>query len=219
MRNAFDGVTLPVCEVVHRVNTPLVARAVVMGVFDAVHDGVAQVHVGGTHVAFGTQYPSAIGEFPVFHAFKQVQVFSNAALAVGTFGARCRRIAFLRFDFFLGRIVHVGQALFDQFHGKIVELRKIIRSKTLIVPFGTQPTHIGPDAVHVFHFFGYGIGVVKTQIELALVTLGNAIIDGDGLGVANMQIAIGLWRETGVNPASVFAIGNVFFNDLLNKIE
>ena len=219
MRDAFDWITLAVGKIVHRINTPLIAGAVVAGVFDAVHDGVTHVHVGRTQVTHGTQYAGTIREFPVFHAFKQIQVLFNGSTAVGT----CLRwhggIAFQRLDFFLGGIVNVGQAFFDQINGIRVQLREVIRSIKLIVPLGTQPAYVGTNAVDILYIFGDRVRIVKTQVEFALKTLGNAIIHSDGLGVADMEIAIGLWWETGVNPTSMFAIGNVFFDDLLDKIQ
>src|SRR5690606_21242092 len=46
VRNIFDRVTLSVSKIVHRINTPLVACTMMMCMFDAIHQRVAQVHVG-----------------------------------------------------------------------------------------------------------------------------------------------------------------------------
>ena len=53
--DALDGIRLAVGVVVHGVDAPLVAGAVMRGVEDAVHDRVAHVEVGRGHVDFGAQ--------------------------------------------------------------------------------------------------------------------------------------------------------------------
>ena len=50
--DAFDGVALAVRPVVHRVDAPLVAGAVMVGVEDAVHDRVAQIEVAARSYQF-----------------------------------------------------------------------------------------------------------------------------------------------------------------------
>ena len=55
MRNAFDGIRLPVRIVVHRIDAPLVAGAVMFGMQNAVHHRVAHVEVGRRHVDPGPQ--------------------------------------------------------------------------------------------------------------------------------------------------------------------
>ena len=70
MCDAFDRVRLAMGPIVHRVNAPLVAGAVVLGVHDAVHNGIAHVEIGGVHVDLGAQGAGAIGKFPCTHAPK-----------------------------------------------------------------------------------------------------------------------------------------------------
>ena len=83
--DAFDRIALPVREVVHRVDAPLVAGAVMLGVEDAVHDGVAHVEVGRRHVDFGAQGARAIRKFAGLHACEQVEILFDAAIAVRAF--------------------------------------------------------------------------------------------------------------------------------------
>ena len=54
--DVLDGVRLAVGVVVHGVDAPLVAGAVVRGVKDAVHDRVAHVEVGRGHVDLGAEH-------------------------------------------------------------------------------------------------------------------------------------------------------------------
>ena len=53
------------------------------------------------------------------------------------------------------------------------------------------------DAVDVLLAFAGGVGVIQTQVELAAVLVGNGPVDVDGLGTADVQIAVGLGREAG----------------------
>ena len=88
MGDALDGVGLAVRVVVHGVDAPLVAGAVMGDVENAVHDGVAHVEVGRGHVDFGAKDAGAIGEFAGLHAGEEVEVFFDGAVTVG--GVFCR---------------------------------------------------------------------------------------------------------------------------------
>ena len=75
--DALDGVGLAVGVVVHRVDAPLVAGAVMVGVEDAVHHRVAQVEVGRGHVDLGAQRAGAVGELAGPHASKRSRFSST----------------------------------------------------------------------------------------------------------------------------------------------
>ena len=47
-----DSIALTMCKIIHRVYTPFVASAVVICMFDAVHDRVTHVHIGMSHINF-----------------------------------------------------------------------------------------------------------------------------------------------------------------------
>ena len=108
VRNVLDGVRLPVGEIVHRVNAPRIARAVVMGVPDPVDDRVAQLHVWRRHIDLSPQDFGPVGVFARPHPLEQVEVFVDAPVAEFTHAARLGGRAFLSGNFFRGRIVYVG---------------------------------------------------------------------------------------------------------------
>ena len=54
--------------VVHRVDAPFIARAVVVGMTDAVEDRIAQVHIRGGQVDFGPEGHGVVREFAIFHS-------------------------------------------------------------------------------------------------------------------------------------------------------
>jgi hypothetical protein len=72
--DALDRVALAVGPVVHRVDAPLVAGAVVRRVQDAVHHRVAHVHVGRGHVDLRPQHARAVGNSPARMRREQVEV-------------------------------------------------------------------------------------------------------------------------------------------------
>ena len=64
-------------------------------------------------------------------------------------------------------------------------------------PVKTEPMDIPLNGVDVFLLFLDRVGVVKSQVALARELLGDTEIQADGLGVTDMQIAIGLGAGTG----------------------
>ncbi len=60
--DALQRIRLPVGVVVHGIDAPLVAGALVRGMQDAVHHRVAHIQVGRGHVDLGAKHARAIGE-------------------------------------------------------------------------------------------------------------------------------------------------------------
>ena len=86
--DAFDRVGLAMCPIVHRVDAPRIAGALVGCMANAVHHGVPQIDVGRTHVDLGSQDPCAVGKFAGLHSLEQIQVFGNGPIAIGAVTAR-----------------------------------------------------------------------------------------------------------------------------------
>ena len=196
MRDALDRVGLPVGKVVHRVDAPLVAGAVVVGVEDAVHHRVAQVDVGRGHVDLGAQRARALGELARAHALEQVQVLLHRAVAVGAVLARLGQRAAVLAHLLRAQVVDIGLALLDQLArptGRAA--RSSPRRRTRGPPVVAQPVDILLDRVDVLGIFLDRVGVVKAQVALAAKVLGHAEIDADRLGMADVQVAVGLGRK------------------------
>ena len=70
----LDRVALTVCIVVHRVDAPLAARTMVIGVDNTIHNRVAEQHIGVCHIDLGTQHAAAVLELACTHTLKQIQV-------------------------------------------------------------------------------------------------------------------------------------------------
>ena len=70
MGNAFYAVRNAVGKIVHRIDAPLIAGALMRCFFDAINNGVAQVHIGRSHINKGAKSASTFVKFAVFHAFE-----------------------------------------------------------------------------------------------------------------------------------------------------
>ena len=67
----------------------------------------------------------------------------------------------------------------------------------MLAPVEAEPAHVALDGVDIFLLFLGRIGVVETQMAAAAEFLGNAEIQADRLGVADVQIAVRLGRKAG----------------------
>ena len=83
MGNPLDGIGQAMGKIIHGIDAPRVARAVMGNVPDAVQGRIAHDHIGGGHVDFGPQHMFPVFKFAGAHALKQVQVFSHRTVPKG----------------------------------------------------------------------------------------------------------------------------------------
>ena len=195
--DVFDGIALAVGEIVHGVDAPLVSRAVMAGVLDAIEDGIPEEHVGMGHVYLGAQHLGSVRILPVPHFAEETEVLFDAAVSPGTLGAGGFHRAAALADFLLGLVVHIGEAFVDELFGPFIQLVEIVGGIEFLVPLETEPLDVFLYGVHIFRVLLGGIRVVIAEVGLASVFLGESEIEADALGVAKMQVAVGLRRETG----------------------
>ena len=99
-----------------------------------------------------------------------------------------------------GQLADVGQALLDEVHGQLVGLLKVVGAvEEAVAPVEAQPVDVLLDGVHVLRVLLGGVGVVHAQVADAAEFLGGAEVDGQGLAVADVEIAVGLRGEPGVD--------------------
>ena len=67
----------------------------------------------------------------------------------------------------------------------------------MLAPIEAEPAHVALDGVDIFLLFLGRVGVVEAQVAAAAEFLGDAEIEADRLGVADMQIAVRLRRKAG----------------------
>ena len=147
MRDPFDVIAERMRPVVHRVNAPVVAGAMMRCVPDPVKHRVAQPDVRGVDVDLCSQRPSAIGKLARFHSRKQIEIFINRAVAKAaglSETAICVR--------FLGsHVINVRLAFANEFHCILVKPIEIIRrierraAELFVCPAVDQPMHVSHD--------------------------------------------------------------------------
>ena len=120
VRDAFNGIRLPVREIVHGVDAPFRAGARMLRVEDSVHHGVAEIQIGRCHVNFRAEHFCAVGEFARAHTLEEVEVFFHGAVSVGTFFSGFRERASVFADFFRAQVVYIGFARFDELHCPLI---------------------------------------------------------------------------------------------------
>ena len=81
----------------------------------------------------------------------------------------------------------------------------------------TEPFDVFLDGVDVFVVFFFGIGIIKTQIAQAVINISQTKIQADGFGVADVQIAVRLGRETGLDGC-MFTAFEVFIDNGADKV-
>ncbi|MNH08227.1 hypothetical protein D3C79_676360 [compost metagenome] len=219
MGDALDGVRLTVGEVVVGVDAPGVTGLVVVSMTDAVEDRVAQVHVRRRHVDLGPQYALAVLELAGLHAREQVEVVFDAALAERAVLARLLQVAAVFLGLIRGQVADIGLATLDQFNGPVVQLAEIVRGIAHVAgPVEAQPLDVALDRVDVFLVFLGRVGVVESQVTDAAEFLGQAEVHADRLGVADVQVTVGLRRETG-DDAAVLARVQVGLDDRPQEVR
>ena len=219
MGDALDGVLNGVGEVVHRVDAPLIALTVMLGVLDTVDGRVPHVHVGAGEVDLSTEGLFALLELARTHPAEQVEVLFRGAVAPrrGTAGLASVAAAVLT-HLVAGQVIDVGLSLEDELLGVLVALVEVVAAvEDAAVGVGTQPVQVLDDAVDVLLTLASGVGVVEAEVELAAVLVGDGPVDIDGLGAADVQVAVRLRREAGMDLADL-AFGEVGVNDLGQKV-
>ncbi len=206
-------------EIVHRVDHPLVTGLVMRLLAYPVEHRIAHVQVRALHVDAGAQHRRALVELVVAHVGEQRQVLFHRTVPVRAVAARGGEVA-AHFRDPLRRLgVHIGQTLADQGHRQVVELVEIVAGEAHRAgPLEAEPFHVLLDGVDVLVFFLLRVGVVKAQMAGAAIGFGDAEIQANRLGVANMQVAVRLRREPRHHPAIVFSFGQVTIDDLSDKV-
>ena len=216
--HALDGVGLPVGEVVHGVDAPGAAGARVLGVQDAVEHGVTQVDVRRRHVDLRAQHAGAVGELAGAHAREQVEALAGRPVAPRARPARLGQRAAVLADLVGREIVDVGPAVADEAHRPLVELLEVVRGVVQVVaPVEAQPAHVALDGVDVLLLLLHRVGVVEAEVAVAAELLRDAEVQADGLGMADVQVAVGLGREAG-DDAVVAPFAQVGGDDVADEV-
>src|SRR5690606_27949802 len=108
-------------------------------------------------------------------------------------------------------------ALADQLLGGQVEHAEVVRGVAQAGPLEAQPAHVVLDRLHELRVFLFRIGVVEAQVTQPAELLGDAEVQADRLGVADVQVAVGLGRKAGPDRGMLPA-GQVVADDLADEV-
>ncbi len=187
---------------------------------DAIQHRVAHVQIRRSHIDLGPQHPRAVGELAVAHPLKQLQILPRRAVAIRAVRARLGRRAAMPGDLVQRQLADKRLAGLDQLDREAVELFKIIGGEVnIFAPVEAEPLHVLLDRIDVLDVLLGRVRVVKAQMaNAALVLDRDAEVQADRLGMANVQVAVRLRRET-CHRRGMFAAGQVGSDDLADEIE
>src|SRR3546814_12710702 len=94
---------------------------------------------------------------------------------------------------------------------------EIVRSVAQGGPVEAQPAHVVLDRLHEFGVFLRRVGVVEAQVAQAAELGGDAEVQADRLGVADVKVAVGLGREAGAD-GGMLPVGKVLADDLADEV-
>ena len=218
MGDAFVRILQGVGVVVHRVDAPLVAGVVVMGLADAVDDRVAHVHVRRRHVDLGAQHGLAFVVFTAGHALERREVLLRRRIARGARLAAMLLVAVVFADLLLRKEADISLAELDQLNGVRMHAVEVVRSLVVVLPpVETEPTDVFLNRIDVLDLFLGRVGVVHAQVAAALIFQREAEVEADGLRVADVQVAVRLRRETR-DDLGVLTGREVGVDDLLDEV-
>ena len=216
----LDRVRRRMREVVHRIDAPRVAGPMMVRAPDAVEDRIAHRDVRRRHVDLRAQHVGAVLELAGAHPREQVEVLFDGAAAVRAVLPRLGERAAVGPHLVGGQAVHIGQAVLDEVHGVAVERLEIVGGVArLTAPVEAQPADVLLDGVHVLDVFLRGIGVVEAEVARAAEFGGDAEVQADRLGMADVQVAVRLGREAGGHTAMMLPVLDIRRDDRADEVE
>jgi hypothetical protein len=132
-------------------------------------------------------------------------------------------------DLIGGEVVDVSFSSPDELQSPLVELGEVVGGVAEAVPLEAEPAYIFLDGVDVLLLLFFRVRVVEAQVGLAADFVGEAEVDADGLGVADVEVAYFLVRTSsammsrrkleGVRAASIGATGLSGFELVITAIH
>jgi hypothetical protein len=206
MRDAFDRIRLPVREIVHRIDAPLVRRCDDARRAECGTSPDRACSVRRRHVDLRAQRARAVRKLARAHALEKIQALFHRTVAVRALLPRLRSAC-------RGTCAPLPPS--DRTHTRcppriscarpLIQLAEIIgRVKHAAFPVEAQPAHVLDDRIDVLLLFLLGIRVVEAQIALAAELRGQAESSGRSISrgrcadirSAREEIACALVRRT-----------------------
>ena len=163
---------------------------------------------------------AAVGELARAHAAEEVEVLADRARAVRTVPARLGERASIVTNLVGGQAVDVREARRDELLGALIQLFEIVRREVQpVVPREPQPPDVVLDRLDVLDVLGNGIGVVEAQVAGAAEIACDAEVQANRLGMADVQVPVGLGRKPRGDTTAVFTGRVVGGDDLPDEVE
>ena len=216
LQRVLDGVG----EVVHGIDAPLVPLSVMGQVVDPVEHRVPHIEVSAGQIDLGPQGVLALRELAVLHPLEQVQALLDGPVPPGGAG-RSSGISTVLLELLRRQLADISQALLDEAHRLTIILVKVIRAvEEPVAPVKAQPVNILLNGVYEFLVLLGGVRVIHPQVAQAAELLRRAEVDGQRLAVPDVQVAVGLRREPGVDghPLKLAAGADVLLDESVNKV-
>ena len=217
---ALERVLNGVREVVHGIDAPLAALAVVLKVAYPVNYRVAHVEVAAREVNLRAQGVLIVRELARPHAAEEVEVFLDRPVAPGAAG-RGAHVAAVLAELLGRQLADVGETLLYKLLGVLIGLLEIVRAvEEAVAPVEAQPVDVLLDGLDVLGVLLGGVGVVHAEVADAAEALSRAEVYYQRLTVAYVQITVRLGREARVHLLALepAAGGDVLGDELLYKI-
>ena len=219
IRDALEIIRLAVRPVVHRINDPGVAGALVGRLANSVHDRIAQVHVSGRHVDLGAKHVSTVLEFSRPHAAEQIEILFDGSMSIGALATRLGERAAIFAHLIRGEAVDICLAFPDELLGPLIQLLEVIGGMVkVLAPVESQPSNVALDLVDILLGFLDRVGVVEAQIAVPTELLRDTEIDADGLGMADMQPAVRLGWKTGDDRPAMLPGDEILRDDFTDEV-
>ncbi len=196
VRDVLQRIGRRMREVVHRIDAPGVAGAMVVRPPDPIENGIAQVDVVRGHVDLRPEHVRAVFEFAIAHAAEQIEVLRDRACAVRALATGLGQRAAELANLLRRRAVDVGQIPLDQMDCVLVEMFEVVRREEQSGPLESQPAHVFFDRLDVLDILFRRVRIVEAQVARAPELEGDAEVETNRLGVPDMQIAVRFRRES-----------------------
>eukprot|EP00042_Codosiga_hollandica_P017248 m.46660 g.46660 ORF g.46660 m.46660 type:complete len:495 (+) comp47445_c0_seq1:1145-2629(+) len=201
MRDVLDGVADRVSEVVGRVDTPIVASAVVRGELDAESN---RIDLSVLHDVLQPQGGLVLVNLALAHILEEAQGLLNWALAPRRERSRAGIVSLQLFD---SLMADVRVTALDHLNTVIVEFAEVVRCVGDLVRLVAQPSHRLLDSNEEALLLLFGICVVVPKDGDASAIAGVCEVEIDGLRVPDVQHTVGFGRETRANlPTRLFQV-------------
>jgi len=136
--------------VVHRIDAPRVAAAVVMRVPDTVQQRIAHLHVRRRHIDLRAQRARAIGSSPAFIRRSRARLSSTVRSRNGL--GRPGSLSVPRYSLIWSSSrSHTYACLDHQPLGQLVHLAEVVRREQDLCRREPQPPHVALDRIDVLH--------------------------------------------------------------------